>query len=204
MKTNLFFSTLIIGIVLLTGCINEQSSIEYNLPNESLSLMAPNGDLITTSMKALNDETAMIIASQFGDDFPFEITSIEYATPSDGYLAIINYRLADGRISNFAKSNSAEVINNSNVDLLYWDIDIDTNNIQFDDKDGTLTAQTREAPNTNEIIRPTNTSYKCNSASQCTPCQVKIAIRYTDLDKPVTTISCSDKCSDCKLTATIL
>lgn len=62
--------------------------------NDSLSITAPSGDKI---------------AEKYGEDIPFEITSIEYAdVPQGYYFATINYRMENGITSNFAITNLVE------------------------------------------------------------------------------------------------
>lgn len=147
MKTIFPLSAFIAGIVLLTGCTHELQPVEpHPSDDKQLSLVAPNGEMIAPSLQALQAETADMVISQFGNAFPFEITDIEYATPGDGYLAVISYRLANGRTSNFAKSNSTEAITHSPVDQLYWDIDLDMdmNHWLYCDEDGTLSVPNKE------------------------------------------------------------
>lgn len=91
-----------------------------NIPQqeEELNLLAPNGEQIAIDFNDLQEKTALSVAEQFGDDYEFSITGIEYADVTDGYLAIVNYRLKDGRVSNYALSNSPSVLQASEIDEL--------------------------------------------------------------------------------------
>lgn len=77
--------------------------------NDSLSVTAPNGDKIAEDMEALEEQIRLMIAEQYGEDIPFEITSIEYSdVPQEYYLATINYRMENGITSNFVMTNLVE------------------------------------------------------------------------------------------------
>lgn len=103
----------------MTGCNDESKIDSVKESKDNLVLEAPNGEMIATDILSLKDEMRELVARQFGDDFDFEITDIEYVEPDDGYLALITYRLADGRISNYVRTNSTEVINSLSVNRIF-------------------------------------------------------------------------------------
>jgi hypothetical protein len=50
----------------------------------------------------LKKETATVISKKFGVKKQFEITGIEFLNVETGYAAIVNYRLPDGMVGNYA------------------------------------------------------------------------------------------------------
>lgn len=206
MRKNVFIAIwLIASSLVLTSCHGEKEN-EIPGQNESdISLVAPNGQRIAEDMTSLEKEVSMMVAKQFGDDLKFNITSIEYAPVDKGYLALINYSLYDGRSSNFAKTNNTKVLTNSPADIVHYKRPMD--NLRFEKTDDNAITlhgevQTRST-NTGE-----NYSFVCKSATNCKPCQVKIVSVKKDYltdteDGSTTKISCSDRCTDCKLEVTI-
>ena len=61
-------------------------------------------------MEALNEQTAQMVASTYGDDYSFEIKEISYTKVEDGYISLITYQLEDGTIGNYGITNSNETI----------------------------------------------------------------------------------------------
>lgn len=106
----------IVSITGLTGCKCSDSdkpapadTLTGETANDSLSVTAPNGDKIAEDMEALEEQIRLMIAEQYGEDIPFEITSIEYSdVPQEYYLATINYRMENGITSNFVMTNLVE------------------------------------------------------------------------------------------------
>lgn len=199
MKVKIFLCTCLI-LLGLTGCDND-TVLDPNMSKQNeLSIIAPNGEKIAESMETLQARTAMNIAEQFGDDYGFTITSIEYTPLDEGYLALVNYQLENGTTSNYAVSNNMEVLTNSLVDVITYS----SSNapLQYGENGEVSITFTKSTSAANSI------SFKCKSASNCKPCQVKIVTGNTEEGSFVTgegktTISCSDTCPDCKLEATI-
>lgn len=167
----------------LCGCSSET---EVALPEaNTLSLVSPNGDRIAANMSELRQRTSNIIAKQFGDDYSFTIEDIKYTDVTTGFLAIIEYKLENGVTSNYAYSNNVKILNNVSLDQL-----------------------TIEESSEGDYIPLGDVGFTCNSASKCAPCQVvsKTYFMKTDdgNDRIVTEVSCSTKCSDCKMNATII
>lgn len=198
MKRIVFTVCCILTLIGVTGCYNENENVIQSSQETSVTLIAPNGEIIAKDISALRNETALIVAKQFGDDFKFSVTSIEYITVNKGYLALISYELEDGRQSNYVKTNCSEVINSSSLDSFHiksasqrWDWKSENEKI-------VLSTVTKGVNSTSEV------SFVCKSATNCKPCQVKVS-QYQDSvnDEVSTKVSCSDTCSDCKLEATI-
>ena len=204
MKALYIFTITLCSLWGLSGCNNEDmADMSPNTPKEaSLCLQAPNGETIAHDISELKEETTLMVAKQFGDDYEFTLTSIEYADVNDGFLALINYRLEDGTVSNYAISNSNSVLQATDIDDLTLDLPTEAswreedNSIIVPIAEGTLsTASTNE------------TKYVCKSATNCTPCQVKI-VRDLNLGTlkskgVVYKVTCRDECSDCKMEVTI-
>lgn len=106
----------IVSITGLTGCKCSDSdkpaqagTLTEETANDSLSITAPSGDKIAEDMESLEEQIRLMIAEKYGEDIPFEITSIEYAdVPQEYYLATINYRMENGITSNFVMTNLVE------------------------------------------------------------------------------------------------
>ena len=106
----------IVSITGLTGCKCSDSdkqtpaeTLTEETANDSLSITAPSGDKIAEDMESLEEQIKLMIAEKYGEDIPFEITSIEYAdVPQGYYFATINYRMENGIMSNFAITNLVE------------------------------------------------------------------------------------------------
>lgn len=169
--------------------------------HDNISLTAPNGERIYEDMDALNEDVKMTVAEHFGDDIPFKVTSIKYTDVYDGYFAVITYQLENGVTSNYAVSNSMSVFEKTPVDEFI--IEYRASDVQLGHSDdGEIAIMYINSGDDHKTV------YKCNSASNCTPCKV-IQKRITTQDpiKPdKTTIvtSCSTECTDCKLTATTI
>lgn len=118
MKRFVFTVFWILTFISFTGCNNEDGGIMQSSQEADFTLVAPNGEMIAKDIPSLKNETALIIAKQFGDDFKFTITSREYIAVENGFLALVNYELEDGRQSNYAKTNSLKVIESSPVDIM--------------------------------------------------------------------------------------
>lgn len=197
MKKVLFLTCWIMSIAFITSCNNKDEMPIQN--EETISLIAPNGETIASDMATLNNEVATIIAKQFGDDLEFTITGIDYADINDGYLAIVNYQLATGQASNYAKSNSPTVLSSSAIDQLHMDGVF--NKEKWDMSEG-KTVLSNAITSTRSEAAARNVSFVCKSASGCKPCQVKVS-QIISSDKETTTISCTATCKDCKLEAYI-
>lgn len=74
---------------------------------DSLSIVAPNGEKI---------------AEQYGEDIPFEITSIEYLDVPEGYCATVNYRMENGISTNFVITHFSEDVK----------VQVDSNSVTFE------------------------------------------------------------------------
>lgn len=106
----------IVPITGLTGCKCSDcdkpapaDTLTEETANDSLSITAPSGDKIAEDMESLEEQIRLMIAEKYGEDIPFEITSIEYAdVPQEYYLATINYRMENGITSNFVMTNLVE------------------------------------------------------------------------------------------------
>lgn len=116
MRRIVFATFWLVATAIVAGCSNKNEVA--NLETEKISLVAPNGERIAQDMATLKKETARIVAKQFGNDTSFKITDVEYASVSDGYLALINYELDNGEKSSYAISNSRAVLTNSAIDTL--------------------------------------------------------------------------------------
>lgn len=199
MKTKNILFILSISLTVIAGCENGMDNM-MNIPQqeEELNLLAPNGEQIAIDLKELQNKTALFVAKQFGDDYVFSITDIEYADVTDGYLAIVNYRLKDGRVSNYALSNSPSVLQASEIDELVM------TNRQIGDITYNETSEEAYLATTRTAEAGGNISFVCKSASGCKPCQVKMQITHDDVEPTPSAdyikISCDDdKCPDCKL-----
>lgn len=198
MKSFVFTAFWTLILISFMGCNNESESIMQSSQIMNLTLCAPNGELIAKDVSSLKEETALVIAKQFGDDFKFTITDIQYTPLKNGYLALVSYELEDGRQSNYAKTNSLEVINFSPVDIMNYISSNEISDWRINDDKTALHTITKGLYSTSE------TSFVCKSATNCKPCQVKITQHQDSFnDGTVTKVSCSDKCEDCKLEATI-
>lgn len=106
----------IVSITGLTGCKCSDcdkpapaDTLTEETANDSLSITAPSGDKIAEDMESLEEQIRLMIAEKYGEDIPFEITSIEYSdVPQEYYLATINYRMENGITSNFVMTNLVE------------------------------------------------------------------------------------------------
>lgn len=106
----------VVSITGLTGCKCSDcdkpapaDTLTEETANDSLSITAPSGDKIAEDMESLEEQIRLMIAEKYGEDIPFEITSIEYAdVPQEYYLATINYRMENGITSNFVMTNLVE------------------------------------------------------------------------------------------------
>lgn len=198
MKRFVFTVFWTLTLMSFTGCSNESENVMQNSQEANLTLTAPNGEIIAKDIPSLRNETTIIIAKQFGDDFNFTITDIEYIPVGNGYLALVSYELEDGRRSNYAKTNSLEVINSSPVDIMNYKSSNKNLNWEINDEKTVLRTTTRGLCSTSE------TSFVCKSATNCKPCQVKVSqFQDSATDGQVTKIACNDKCADCKLEVTI-
>lgn len=112
----LFCLIAIVSITGLTGCKCSDcdkpapaDTLTEETANDSLSITAPSGDKIAEDMESLEEQIRLMIAEKYGEDIPFEITSIEYSdVPQEYYLATINYRMENGITSNFVMTNLVE------------------------------------------------------------------------------------------------
>ena len=88
----------------------------------SLSIVAPNGEKIADDMESLENEIKFKIAEQYGEDIPFEITSIEYLDVPEGYCATVNYRMENGISTNFVITHFSEDVK----------VQVDSNSVIFE------------------------------------------------------------------------
>lgn len=146
-----------------------------------------------------------MVAKQFGNDYPFTITDIQYTDIEDGDLALIEYQLENGQKSNYAITNSKNILSEHNLD--YLNIDLNDANLETS-PDGSCYLLNSKSDT--RSVDEGKISFVCKSASNCTPCQVKILTTSTTIDTDInashtekTKISCSSQCTDCKLEATI-
>lgn len=136
----------------LTGCdYNAETVMNQDMPEQNkLSIIAPNGEQIAESLEALQTNTAMNIAEQFGHNYDFTITSIEYAPLDEGYLALVNYCLENGLTSNYALSSNREILVDSPVDVTIYPQE---GGILLEDEDGGLrVATTRREASTDSCL----------------------------------------------------
>lgn len=108
--------------LLLTACGSENETCSTDNPEVKISLVAPNGERISADMPSLNCEVATMVAKQFGNDYPFTITDIQYTDIEDGYLALIEYQLENGQKSNYAITNSKNILSEFSADCLNIDL----------------------------------------------------------------------------------
>lgn len=155
-------------------------------------------------MEALNEQTAQMVASTYGDDYSFEIKEISYTKVEDGYISLITYQLEDGTIGNYGITNSNEVVSHSRVD------DFEVKNIEvggtmnYSEDKSTLMISSSLAT-TKSTAGIYGIVFSCHSASNCKPCQVMVAIPKPQDpdDKPIQIYSCTEDCEDCKLQAVV-
>lgn len=81
------------------SCQKQQVVQKEEIP---IDLLSPSGMRIAASMGELKKEAAVVITKKYGSGKDATITGIEYLPAEKGYAAIINYRLGDGTIGNFA------------------------------------------------------------------------------------------------------
>lgn len=115
MNQNLLWTFM--ATLLLTACGSEYETSSTDNSEGKISLVAPNGERISADMPSLNCEVATMVAKQFGNDYPFTITDIE-----DGYLALIEYQLENGQKSNYAITNSKNILSEYSADCLNIDL----------------------------------------------------------------------------------
>lgn len=89
---------------------------------DSLSIVAPNGEKIADDMESLENEIKFKIAEQYGEDIPFEITSIEYLDVPEGYCVTVNYRMENGISTNFVITHFSEDVK----------VQVDSNSVIFE------------------------------------------------------------------------
>lgn len=136
----------------LAGCdYNAETVMNQDMPEQNkLSIIAPNGEQIAESLEALQANTAMNIAKQFGRNHNFTITSIEYAPLDEGYLALVNYRLENGLTSNYALSSNREILVDSPVNVTIYPQE---SGILLEDENGeVLVATTRREASTDSCL----------------------------------------------------
>lgn len=194
MKHLLKTLVLVAGIAITICSCSAEDGIIESVPSQ-ISLIAPNGEQIMESMEALNQTISRTIATNYGDDYNFEIESIEYTDIDDGYLALITYSLEDGTMSNFALSNSIKVFNASNVTSV--DIEEEIYEI-IENEDNSITIISSRSNQENKRAP----KYTCKSVSNCKPCQVKIGKLPITEDRDWE-VECSPDCPDCKLKVVI-
>lgn len=202
-KANFIMSCCLILAACMTGCSEENeygSFVESRIePSSHLVLEAPNGEMIATDLSALKKETEELIARQFGDDFDFEITGIEYASPSDGYLALVTYCLEDGRSSSYVKTNSAEVLGSLSADQLILGGNHTEYTWEWNEEKVLIHSQVETRTGSVPPVRAV-----CKSDSNCKPCQVKVVQRPPAGNKPSPIkVSCTRNCTDCTMEVTI-
>jgi hypothetical protein len=88
---------------------NDFSEITINEDENSLNLIAPNGEKIADNIVSLKNETAQIIAETFGIEKEFEITNLNYLPTEKGYVVFVEYKTSDGIIKNYVKAHNAFV-----------------------------------------------------------------------------------------------
>ena len=145
MKRIAFTVCCLLALIGFSRCNNENEYLTQNEQENNLTLIAPNGMRIASSLHSLKEETAVIIAEQFGDDLKFTITDIQYTPVREGYLALISYELENGQPGNFAHTNSSEIINNTLVDMAVFDLPNDTN-WQLNEEGTMLYTTSRQIP----------------------------------------------------------
>lgn len=185
----------IILLILMTGCNNDG----FNESISTLEIQAPNGEYIAKSIDDLNIEIEKIVASQYGEDLKFDITSIDYTPLDEGYLANITYKVANGFTHNLIRTNNANILGNSKADKIEF-VTIGKHKIMKESERLVLTNSSSRSG------RSATHTYVCKSASNCSPCQVQATITQPTApggQKDIK-ISCTDTCSDCKLEVTII
>jgi hypothetical protein len=112
-----FFLASIIVMTGLTGCSQDDEMLQTN-GTETLSLVAPNGQLIAENRAALNSESSGIIEGIYGERKEFQITELVYYPMQKGYLVEIRYVTYDGIKGKYIKTNNASEIGNASNNVI--------------------------------------------------------------------------------------
>lgn len=177
MKKNIF---LIILLAFLFGCENESNDLEFTHSEKTLCLEAPNKEMISPDIVSLKMLAADVISIKTGIDSEFELQKITYLPADKGYIAVVDYKMQDGTISNFFIVKDANVKYKSSTSTLI-------------DNSFSRTVKTREEAGSGGQT----TVFSCLPDGKCEEC--KLLGEYDDNDK-VHTLSCS--CNDCKMKVT--
>jgi hypothetical protein len=196
-KKKSFVVGILIPLLMLSSCnALDTSSINGN----QLSLVAPNGNQIARNISSLKKEAGMIVAKQFGHDLDLEITDIKYYPINSNYLALVYYKLENGTIMNYGKTNDVGLINQIEAKSLV----ISSNNFSMVNKREYSTLLECDSLNI-KSAEETNGSFLmyCSSISNCKPCQLVVATTTTRSIGGKQIVKCDNTCADCRMTVEI-
>ncbi|HYC28978.1 MAG TPA: hypothetical protein VEB42_09180, partial [Chitinophagaceae bacterium] len=83
--------------------------LSLSFSKDNKGLMAPSGQRIAASMRALKAESVQIISGKHAGVREFEITDVSYLPVKKGYAAIITYRLQDGTTDSYGIFSGVEL-----------------------------------------------------------------------------------------------
>lgn len=86
-------------VCVTVSCHKEKAVSNQKTP---VNLLAPSGARIAASLDDLRKNAAATITRKHGSALDITITSVQYLQAEKGYAAIVNYRLPDGTLGNFA------------------------------------------------------------------------------------------------------
>lgn len=101
---NLHLTILFVCVGIICSCSQEDDSILKEKSN-NISLIAPNGDAIASTLTDLEKEITPIISEYSEIDENIEISKIQYASIKMGYIATIYYMTPDGKEKVIIKTN---------------------------------------------------------------------------------------------------
>lgn len=113
-------STCLFVLILFLSIISCNKSSDEVL-NLNVSLKAPSGDIIASSIEELKDIISPIIDEKYNYDVKYEIITIDFIDSPKGFVAIIDYITSEGEESNlvYSKDFPNEINIEKNIKKLY-------------------------------------------------------------------------------------
>lgn len=96
MKTTTFVA--VMAILLLLSC---QKTTRTATDETTISLTAPSGQTVASSLRSLNQRTASVLAKVFSTNQDVAITHIAYLPVQKGFAATVYFEFEDGRTGSF-------------------------------------------------------------------------------------------------------
>jgi hypothetical protein len=104
------FTAFAAAAVLFLLSVSCQKNANLSAKEKTLSLEAPSGRRVASSMQQLKSDAVPTLIAKYGTAEQFEITGIQYLAITKGFAAIVSYRLENGTTGNYGIFSGVKVV----------------------------------------------------------------------------------------------